>query len=61
MVFLTLFFSAKRAAAWGACNLLAPLCLLSDERMIAQLVPPVGKRRGTNKADNVIYFIQEAK
>lgn len=61
MVFLILFFSAKRAAAWGACDLLAPLCSLSDEHMIAQLVPPVGKRRGTNKADNVISFVQEAK
>lgn len=61
MVFLTLSFSAKRVAAWGACDLLAPLCSLTDEHMIIQLVPHVGKRKGTNKADSVISFIQEAK
>lgn len=61
MVILILFFSAERAAAWGACDQLAPVCSLTDEHMIAQLVPHVGKRRGTNKADNVISFIQEAK
>lgn len=61
MVFLILFFSAKRVAAWDACDLFAPLSSLTDEHMIVQLVPHVGKRKGTNKADSVISFIQEAK